>query len=61
MGSHTLVEKIRDYRKDLHDTALLLTTGPQAQFDALTAEDVSEEVIQKRMRQNETEMKNWLN
>lgn len=62
--SQALGEKISGYRKELSDAASGLRTGMQTQFDALGAEDVSEEVIQKRMKQNETEMKiglNWIN
>lgn len=59
-----LSEKIRGHREQLYAAAKELTKGVQAQFDALSAEGISEEVIQKRIQQNETEMKiglNWIN
>ncbi|AJQ29103.1 DUF2339 domain-containing protein [Pelosinus fermentans] len=59
--SQALGEKIREHRKELNDAAVGLTTGFKTQFDALATEGVSEEIIQKRIKQNETEMKIGLN
>lgn len=62
--AQVLGEKIRSHREQLRLTAGRVMDGVQAQFEALGSEDVSEEVIQNRIRQNETEMKiglNWIN
>ena len=62
--SQILGEKIRGHRKQLSDATVGLTAGVKNQFDVLGEEGVSEEVIQKRIQQNETEMKiglNWIN
>jgi hypothetical protein len=62
--SQVLGEKIRGHRKEMNDGAVGLETGLQTQFDALSTEGISEEIIQKRIKQNETEMKiglSWIN
>jgi uncharacterized membrane protein len=62
--AQTLGGKIREHREQLSVNSERVAGGIQNQFDALGAEGVSEEVIQKRIQQNETEMKiglNWIN
>ncbi len=62
--AQSLGEKIREYREQLGADADGVSNLIQTKFDALMEEGVSEEIIQKRIRQNETEMKiglNWIN
>ncbi|MDF2535579.1 MAG: Protein of unknown function transrane [Bacillales bacterium] len=62
--AQNLGEKIREYREHLSAEAGGVANLIQSKFDDLMGDGVAEEVIQKRIRQNETEMKiglNWIN
>lgn len=62
--AHILGEKIREHREKINVDSKDIAHKIHAQFDALDSEGVSEETMQKRIRQNETEMKiglNWIN
>jgi uncharacterized membrane protein len=59
-----LGEKIRAYREKINADQKGVADKIYTGYDALGSEGVSEETIQKRIRQNETEMKiglNWIN
>jgi hypothetical protein len=62
--SQTLGKKISMHREKLGADADRVANVIQSKFDALGTEGVSEELVQNRIRQNETEMKiglNWIN
>ncbi|SDY14015.1 Predicted membrane protein [Evansella caseinilytica] len=56
--------KIKEHRENLAKQETELLKGIHDQYELLAAEEVSEKVMQKRMKQNEIEMKiglNWIN
>lgn len=63
-AAQRLREKIRSYRAQIAAQAEAATGQMAADFDSLSAEAVSDAVLQKRVQQNETELKiglHWIN